>query len=403
MYVTRKNGPEETSDLSLRKMLSQFIEDNGIPEYYIAGEIGIHKETLANFIKGKSDLKFTHAIRLMKLLNLTERQFVIAYCKDVEVDEDYTIDKFNSLSYITRTFDIPTLKKIGIIKPRAKVDEYDKCICDFFGFSSIYEYDDTSFMPTLFSKSRHKVFQEKEAKMTKFWVNCAIRSFSKMGNPNGYDRELLIQLLKRAAEFTQNEENGYAKFVLVLYQLGVSVLTQSYISGTKSYGVTIILNGKPCIVITDMSKKYHNLWITLMHELYHVINDFEMLESMSYHISDPDRPELLLNEVKADEFALNVLINPSIQQELKKVISFPYKVKMLANEIGVSPCIVYGVYLESLPNGKKKSQEFAKYNNAKILISSDVATKKILFDPISNKSLQGAINKMKSELFRKVV
>lgn len=321
----------------------------------------------------------------------------------MEVDEDYTIDKFNSLSYITRTFDIPTLKKIGIIKPRAKVDEYDKCICDFFGFSSIYEYDDTSFMPTLFSKSRHKVFQEKEAKMTKFWVNCAIRSFSKMGNPNGYDRELLIQLLKRAAEFTQNEENGYAKFVLVLYQLGVSVLTQSYISGTKSYGVTIILNGKPCIVITDMSKKYHNLWITLMHELYHVINDFEMLESMSYHISDPDRPELLLNEVKADEFALNVLINPSIQQELKKVISFPYKVKMLANEIGVSPCIVYGVYLESLPNGKKKSQEFAKYNNAKILISSDVATKKILFDPISNKSLQGAINKMKSELFRKVV
>ena len=403
MYISKINTSQAPIDVSLREMLAKFIQENEIIESSIADEIGIHKETLSKFLEGKAELKFMQAIRLMKLLDLTESQLVSAYCKDINIDEASSLDKFEKLSYIMQNFDVPTLKKIGIIKSRAKIDEYEQCICDFFGFSSIYEYDDTSLMPTLFSKSKKKILQEKEAKMTTFWLKCAISSFSKIDNPNDYDKDLLFKLLKRASEFTQDEVNGYKRFVLVLFQLGITVLTQSYVSGTKSFGVTMILNGKPCIIITDMNKQYHKLWINLLHELYHVINDFEMLESMDYHLSNSETPELLLNENRADQFALDVLVNPSVQSKLRKIISFPFKVHLLAKELNISPSIIYGVYLESLPNGRLKAQEFAKYNNGDNLISSDIATRNILFDAVEKRSLENAIEKMKTELFKRAI
>lgn len=403
MYIGKINTVITAPDVSLRELLAKFIQENEIVESSIAEEIGVHKETLSKFLEGATELKFMPTIRLMKLLNLTESQLVAAYCKDLGIESSSSLDKFERLAYIMQNFDVPTLKKIGIIKSRAKIDEYEECICSFLGFSSIYEYDDTSLMPTLFSKSKKRILQEKESKMTTFWLKCAISSFSKINNPNEYDKELLFQLLKRVSEFTQDEVNGYKRFVLVLFQLGVTVLTQSYVSGTKSFGVTMILEGKPCIVITDMNKKYHKLWINLLHELYHVINDFEMLESMDYHLTNSETPELLLNENRADQFALDVLINPSVQSKLRKIVSFPFKVNLLAKELNVSPSIIYGVYLESLPNGRLKNQEFAKYNNSDNLISSEIATRNVLFDAVEKRSLEDAIERMKTELFKSVI
>ena len=59
--------------------------------------------------------------------------------------------------------------------------------------------------------------------------------------------------------------------------------------------------------------------------------------------------------------------------------------------------------MESLPNGKMKSQQFAKFNNEKMLIASEIATKNILFDPISKRSLKVAIDEMKSILEKKAI
>ena len=114
-------------------------------------------------------------------------------------------------------------------------------------------------------------------------------------------------------------------------------------------------------------------------------------------------PNLLLNEDKADQFALDVLINPIIQKELGQVVLFPFKVKALSESLSVSPSIIYGVYLESLPNGTTKSKMFAKFNHSGFLSSSEVAIKNILFDPISKRSLLEAIDNMKERLYKKII
>lgn len=401
MYIVRRN--KETSAIKpLRELLLDFMSENDISVNALADEIKVNNDTLRKFLDGEAvDLKFMQAIRLMKLLGLSEGDFVSVYCNGKDTEEE-GFERLERLSYISKNFDLVALKKLGII-PKTKVEEYEKYICSFLGINSIYEYDDTSLMPTLFSKSKRKVLEEKESKMTSFWLKCAIQSFLKIGNPNEFDRDLLLQLLRRSAVFTEDEKNGYYRFVLVLYQIGITVLTQSYATGTNAHGATLILNSKPCIIVTDMGKKYHKLWLSLLHELYHVVNDFDIIETLSYHFSTPNMPDLLLNEQKADQFALDILINPTIQEKLGIVVSFPAKVKALAKELHVSPSIIYGVYLELLPKGKMKNQQFARFNKEEMLITTEIATKNILFDPISKRSLTVAIDEMKSALERKVI
>lgn len=399
MYIIKKQTgtDQSTSEKSLREMLNELITENEVAVSSIAEEIGINKDSFSEYLKGGYDLKLSQAIKLMKLLGLTESQLISAYNHEIAEKELANIEKSERLSYVLKNFDIPTLKKLGIIKPRARIEEYEKQICSFFGFSSIYQYDDTSLMPTFFSKSKITIAQEKERKMNDFWLKCSIYSFSQINNPYEYNSELLIELLKRISEFTADVVHGYEKIVLVLFRIGVTVITQPYVSGTRAFGVTMILNGKPCIVITDMNKKYHKLWINLIHELYHVINDFDILQNLKYHISYSDSPELLLNEERADRFALDVLISPTIQKELGRIVALPYKMKQLAEKLNVDISILYGVYLESLPK-ERQSKEFPKYAN--MLKSSDVAIRKVEFDAIPRRSLNEAIEKMKNELYQ---
>lgn len=399
MYIVKKQTGtnQATSERTLREMLNELITENEVPVSSLAEVIGINKDTFSDYLNGGADLKFTQAIKFMKLLGLTESQLISAYNNEMAEKELANIEKSERLSYVLNNFDIPTLKKLGIVKPRARIEEYEKQICSFFGFSSIYQYDDTSLMPTLFSKSKITIAQEKEKKMNDFWLKCSIYSFSQINNPYEYNSELLIELLKRISEFTADVLHGYEKIVLVLFRIGVTVITQPYVSGTRAFGVTMILDGKPCIVITDMNKKYHKLWINLIHELYHVINDFDILQNLKYHISYSDSPELLLNEERADKFALDILVAPTIQKELGRAVALPYKMKQLAEKLNVDISILYGVYLESLPK-ERQSKEFPKYAN--MLKSSDVAIRKVEFDAIPRRSLNEAIEKMKNELYQ---
>lgn len=78
------------------------------------------------------------------------------------------------------------------------------------------------------------------------------------------------------------------------------------------------------------------------------------MENLLYHISDSENPELLLNEERADKFALNALVNPTIQKELGRIVTLPFKMNQLANKLNVDISILYGIYLEALPKGEKK-------------------------------------------------
>ncbi|MDR0892836.1 MAG: hypothetical protein LBN24_09505 [Mediterranea sp.] len=401
MFIVHKKETVDDKNASLRSILKQVINENEIPVSSLADQLNINRRMFEKYLSEGGDLKFSQAISIMQFLNMEESDFIRAYKNDM-TDEDDSSERSKRLAFLYKHFDIPTLKDVGVIKKRAKIDEIEDQLCAFLGLQqSIYEYEMFAVLPTLFSKSKRLIAEEKATKMTSFWLKCAIQTFKVINNPYEYNRELLIEFVKRIHEYTEDQIHGYEKVILILYRIGVTVLTQPYISKTGSFGVTMLMDNKPCIVITDMKKKYHKLWMSLIHELYHVINDYNMLQS-SYHISAGDEQDILFNEEKADLFALNVLIPEEIRIRLSSIVRFPIKVRMLASQIAVDPSIIYGIYLESLPK-EQQINEFKKYGGQNCLFSSDIAIRNVQFDPIGYQNLNKAIEYIRNNLYNKQI
>lgn len=397
MYVIKGTNDLEYKDASLREELRAFLQSNGIPVSALAEQLGIDRRFLERFIAEGGDLKFVQAVKLMQVLNLEPAKFIQAFKNDLEGTEDEISDDPTELSYLYSKFDIPSLKEIGLVKKRAKIEEIKEQVCSFFGFQNIYEYDTFAMLPdALYSRSSRYINEQKSARMNEFWLKCLYYSFKKINNPNPYDRELLEEFVKHIYEYTVDEIHGYEKVVLILYRLGVTVLTQPYITGTGKYGATMIIEGKPCIVITDMNKKYHKLWLSLLHELCHILNDYDMLEKIAYHITSTDYPDIFFNEGTADTFALNMLVKQSDREELPKIIRLSHMVMRAAKTIHVHPSIIYGVYLEGL-DSKQQSAEFRKYGSSSCLVGTENAIKNVVFDPIGLQDLKKAIESMRQE------
>ena len=397
MYVIKKTNDLEYEDVSLKEELKEFLQSNGIPVSALAEQLGIDRRYLEKYMSEGGDLKFVQAIKLMHVLDLEPAKFIQAFKNDLEGTQEEISDKSTELAYLYTKFDIPSLKEIGLIKKRAKIDDIKDQVCSFFGFQSIYEYDTFAMLPeALFSRSTRFIKERKSARMNEFWLKCLYYSFKKIDNPNPFDRELLEEFVKHIYEYTNDEVHGYEKVILVLYRLGVTVLTQPYVTGTGKFGATMIIDGKPCVVITDMNKKYHKLWLSLLHELYHILNDFDMLQKIAYHITSTVNPDIFLNEEAADTFALNMLIKQSDREELPKIVRLSHLVLKAAKTIHVHPSIIYGVYLEGLDNNKK-SVEYRKYGSPSCLIGTEKAIKNVVFDPIRLQDLREAIESMRQE------
>ncbi|MEG0948747.1 MAG: hypothetical protein RR303_07580 [Bacteroidales bacterium] len=399
MYIQERRGfAVVKSEDTLSSLLNDYMKENNLKIYTISEHLEIPRKKLSEFLNGTNDLDIIDAIKIMHLLNISEEDFVVLCAKKESSQEIEEIDKAKKLSFIFENFDVAALKSIGIIKPRLKFNQIEDRLCKYFGLSSIYEYNNPLLFSTLFSKSKIRVAEEKERKMITFWLKSMIYSFKCYDNPNPFDLNLLHEFLKRIKTFTKDPEKGFHTVVLVLYSLGISVITQSYLKNTRAFGCTMILDDKPCIIITDQGKTYHKLWLTLLHELYHIINDWDYLENKKIHITDNENPDLFVDEVAADQFARDILVSPSSMQLIKKNITYPFKMNEISKKIEIEISIAYGVYLESL-NRESQHEEYPLYS--KYLKDSSVAISNIKLDYINCDSIKSAIEKMKEELLNK--
>ena len=111
---------------------------------------------------------------------------------------------------------------------------------------------------------------------------------------------------------------------------------------TQVRGATFIIEGKPCVVITDFNKNYPTLWFTLLHELNHVLFDFDTIETNSFHLSDNN--DLFLMEEKADYFARNFFMSEERFHYIKQYINNSYLVNKFAAEIEIHPSMIYSFF-----------------------------------------------------------
>lgn len=385
--------------ISLIDMLTDYMEEYDISQNKMADILSINLNSLRNLLDGSTtEIKFNHAIKIANLVGVNEKDLIDVCAVDFSKEEISNINRTKKIAYILNNFDLESLKSLKLIKSTKNYDDIEERICKFFGFESIYEYGRMSVGRSLYSKSKISAAEKKRLKMLDFWLRCNKYTFETINNPNEYDTDILQDYMTRIKFFSKNVEQGFYTVVKALYKLGITVIVQSYMTSTTIFGSTMIVNDKPCIVLTNLGGRYDRLWFTLIHELYHVLEDFDYLRKTTYHVTDVSYPDLFVSEERADYFASELLFGSDKLNAVKPYINNHFKIEIAAQKSNVHFSIIYGQYLHSLNKvqQKDKYKKFRKY-----LISSDKAVKALIYKPLVCETIMDAVAQVK-ENYRKI-
>lgn len=357
IYSFLKNDSEGASVKTLFELISEKKEEMGVSNYQMADILGIDKTTFSRILKkieegGTQNVDFYSILKICQFLGIGIDEMSKLFVAHLSPDQIGELELSRKANYIITTFDLKGLRDSGFIDTITDFKKIENRIITFFGLTSIFQYK-TEVGAVAFSRTK----ASSADKMREFWVRAAHYQFSKIDNPNEFNRNELLSLIPKIAPYSRYVEKGFHHVIQALYNIGITVIVQGYLTKTQIRGGTFAVNNKPCIVVTDFNKSYPYLWFALMHEIYHVLYDFEQLKTHTYHLTGEPQSELLLfREPEADAFAWEMLFPKEKREYIKHVIKYDETVFNYAKENLVHPGIVYASYCEDLKNSTKKSE-----------------------------------------------
>lgn len=334
------NSAFEDYQIDLPGLFLRKLEEYDITKSRALSLLGIDKDVFGDILSGSAKQpNLIHVIKLAGFLGISLQQAVAAIMKDQSPETIGSLEKSRNAVFLLKHFDIKKLTTLGFIDKNADVNEITSRLLQFFGYNSISEFEISQEAP-LYSRTK-VMFTDK---MMKFWVDSAYCVFKDIANPYKYNREDLKDIIVKAKPYSQDVNNGLLTVCKALYHCGVTVIAQELVPTTQVRGGTFVINGKPCIVLTDYRKSYPTVWTTLIHELHHVLYDLKDIEKAKFHLTDDGRPDLLLIEDKADKFAMDYFCNVDQFNLIKHLIHDKYQVDRFAQKQQVHPSMIYNAY-----------------------------------------------------------
>lgn len=322
----------------IRNEFEQKLAEYNVSKTKALKLLNIDKDVFEQIIGGTAKQpNLIHVVKIAEFLNINIDEFIQIVLNNQSKDNIGSIDTVRKATFLLKNFDVKTLTKLGFFDRDYETDELVEKVLTFFGYSSIQEFENELVEP-LYSKTKRN-FSDK---MKDFWIKSAYQTFRIIDNPNEYNRVRLKDLIVKIKPYSQDVKDGLFTVCKALYNIGVTVIFQDYLSTTQVRGGTFIVNGKPCIVLTDFNKKYPTIWFTLLHELHHVLFDFDLIETNSFHLTGDD--DLFLIEEKADSFARDFFMTEEKFHYIKKFINNSYLVSKFAEENEIHISIVYSFF-----------------------------------------------------------
>lgn len=328
----------EIDILDIKTLFEDKLKEYNLSKTRALQILNIDKDVFDEIISGTAKQpSLINVIKLAEFIEIEIDDIVKAVIKNQNSENLNSIEKARNVTFLVKNFDVKVLTKLGFFENTPDINILIKRVLTFFGFDSILEFEQTLNAP-LFSKTKRN-FSDK---MKDFWIKSAYQSFKIINNPNQYDRDRLKDLIVKIKPYSQDVTSGLFTVCKALYNVGVTVIFQDYLSTTQIRGATFIIEGKPCIVLTDYRKIYPTLWFTLLHELHHVLFDFDKVETNNFHLSGDN--DLFLIEEKADSFARDFFLSEEKFSFIKKLINNNYIVSKYARELEVHESIIYAWY-----------------------------------------------------------
>lgn len=329
---------DESKVLDLRQLFEDKLLEYDISKTKALNILSIDKDVFDEIISGTAKQpSIINILKISQFLEVELNEVVSAVLNKQSPENIASLEKAKKVTFLVKNFDIKKLTGIGFFRNSDNVDELIERVLVFFGFESILEFENELASP-LFSKAKRK-FSDK---MKDFWVNSAYQCFKNINNTNEYNREQLKDLIVKIKPYCQDVENGLFTVCKALYNIGVTVIIQHQLVNTQVRGGTFVVNGKPCIVLTDLFKKYPTIWTTLIHELHHVLYDLEIIEKTKFHLTGD--PDLFLIEEKADEFSMEFFCGLEKFNFIKNHINNRFVIERFAKEMEVHVSFIYSAF-----------------------------------------------------------
>lgn len=371
---------------SLKELYVEKKNSLELSDRQIQAILGIDAKTLNPILNGTAkQVNFVNILKLAHFLGLSVNDVVKVYVPDMGADQIAEIQRAREAGYIMEHFDVAALVKEKFFDKGSSAKIMAERIKKFFGIQSIYEFSDNDITPA-FSRTK----RSSGNLMRRFWIQSAYTQFIGIANPNAYDRGRLLDLLPKIKPYTRDEKYGLLKVLKALYNVGVTIIFQPSLGKVQVRGATMVVNDKPSIVLSDLKKYYPTLWFTLLHELHHVLFDLEDIRKQTYHISDNEADMFLMNEERADDFAIQFLLNESRFKFAKGYIHSNLHIQKLAHEWSIHPSIIYAIYCY-------RTNEWKYYN--KFIPPMDIALDLINTHPFEKETLMESIAMIKELIY----
>lgn len=336
----RDEGKEDTLDLV--DLLKRAKEKLGLSQRQLSKALSLNRRTVQRILNREAKkIDLDTFQKLQQFLGMSPKELLDIYNSGLEADQLRELERARKAGYISRSFDLDGLKREGFIDSDRDFDEIEERVERFFDLTSVFEYDKDTDIP-MFSRTR----RDFSNKMLRFWVNSALHQIRLIDNPNPFDRDMLTRLIPSLRGLTRDEDSGLLRAARSLYSAGITVVIQSYLTGTQIRGGTFVVDDRPAIVLTDFNKRYDTIWFALLHELYHVLKDLDRIEKLGYHLTG-DKGDLFvsqMSEKEANEFASEFLLPEDKRNYIRKFIDVPEVVRDYAEKWNIHPGIIYGLY-----------------------------------------------------------
>jgi HTH-type transcriptional regulator/antitoxin HigA len=325
--------------------------------------IGIEYRALQGILNGTSSrVDARNFNKLASFLNISKEEVIRLFYKALEGNfSEFAEYPENKVEFINKHFDLATLKRVGFIDNITDYQHIEERINSHFGYNSIFDYTLPS-QEIAFSSGLRK---SKNIYSLGFWIQSAMNAFHELANPYSYDKQDLMKYFPKIRRRSINVERGLIDVISDLYKLGVTVLYQKSLPSLHIKGATVIVDDKPCILLTDYMGYYPTLWHTLCHELFHVLFDLEEIAKSRYHISEKKNGELTVAEKEkaADHFASEFLLSKDKIHEIMPHINNNKYVRQFAERHQVHESFVYTYYAHEYDAIDDKAWAKAKLKN----------------------------------------
>lgn len=360
---------------SLKSLFEEKIGALSLSYRQVESILDIDRKTITNILSGETQkMDMVNLVKIGSFIGLNFSDTLKLFVSQLRVEDIAGIDAARRKTYIVQNFDLKNLKVAGFLDNTNDFDYIEERITTYFNLESIYDY--TKDIGVAFSKAKLNFSN----RMLRFWSWSAMAFFEKIANPNPFDRQRLIEVIPHIRPYCRDMKNGLRIVARVLFDLGITVMFQPYMPTTQVRGATFVVNGKPCIVITNRNKNYATLWFALMHELYHALFELDKIEKSVLHLTG-ELDLSFVDEDAANDFARQYFLSNEKSKYIFSYIDNKTIIQRYAEKNKIHPSLIYNFYCYDQP------KDYWRIYN-KYMPGTQLATENLNSDLITLKTIE---------------